>query len=481
LTAEGEGKKDVISAWKANQSANATAIKRGGEAKVEEILKKMKAKTASPEEIQALANYTSTGKGNLIYSKEGEVIDKNTGEVVLGFNDTSKGQGYVNVGNGAATNVLTFMQTDAEERAHNHTSNESIAKGAAASELFYYNVLSWATGGETINAYNSGGWGNSQQVWNEKYNTSNNELLWNNTFQASLVSNDDKAYLIKEKSELFAVNLVGGKTSTKDNANYFTNNLTNFSTNIDNALPVAQVGVDLLSAAPVVGIPFDVLSFKISEYQNDEAGMALSIIGLDPQYVGLAAGMTKVVKDIAKNAKAGTKLAEALTKDGAGLAETALKMTNNEVKAGSKLSISNSTTYYDFNTGYMYSVDELGRAIGANADLKLAQGIRNPTAQLSIGGIDRLVSDHGSHLIGTRFGGSGEIYNLIPGDGNLNLSAYKKLENEWANALKEGSKVNVNITPIYEGNSLRPSKIEINYFIDGIPSERIFENIAGGK
>ncbi|HIE0221886.1 TPA: DNA/RNA non-specific endonuclease, partial [Serratia marcescens] len=33
-------------------------------------------------------------------------------------------------------------------------------------------------------------------------------------------------------------------------------------------------------------------------------------------------------------------------------------------------------------------------------------------------------------------------------DGNLNKSAWKQMENSWANALKDGKTVDVNIQPI---------------------------------
>ncbi len=49
----------------------------------------------------------------------------------------------------------------------------------------------------------------------------------------------------------------------------------------------------------------------------------------------------------------------------------------------------------------------------------------------------------------------------------MNLSKYKKLENQWATAIKEGKKVSVNVKVNYKGNSLRPSSFDIEYEIDG--------------
>ncbi|WP_158409008.1 M23 family metallopeptidase [Endomicrobium proavitum] len=188
-------KTDIISVWKANQSANATGILRGSSEEAGTIVEKIKAGKATPEEIQALAKMTADGKSNLMYSEKGELVD-NAGKVVLGFNDIKEHQGYVNLGNGAATNALTFALTDAEERAHNYTGNESIAKGAAKSELTYYNAVSWLTGAKTITENNSGagGYGTLTQLnWNNTYNTSNNTLLLNNTVLANSVSDGNKA------------------------------------------------------------------------------------------------------------------------------------------------------------------------------------------------------------------------------------------------------------------------------------------------
>ncbi|AKL98196.1 hemagglutinin repeat-containing protein [Endomicrobium proavitum] len=189
-------KTDIISVWKANQSANATGILRGSSEEAGTIVEKIKEGKASPEEIQALAKMTADGKSNLMYSEKGELIDS-AGKVVLGFNDIKEHQGYVNLGNGAATNALTFALTDAEERAHNYTGNENIAKGAAKSELTYYNAVSWLTGGKTIteNNSNTGGYGTLTQLsWNNTYNTSNNTLLKENTIAANAVADENKAY-----------------------------------------------------------------------------------------------------------------------------------------------------------------------------------------------------------------------------------------------------------------------------------------------
>lgn len=64
---------------------------------------------------------------------------------------------------------------------------------------------------------------------------------------------------------------------------------------------------------------------------------------------------------------------------------------------------------------------------------------------------------------------------------NLNRSAYKQLEISWSSALKNGSEVKVNVSPIYSGNSLRPDVFNIDYSIDGLKFQDVFKNVYGGK
>lgn len=56
-----------------------------------------------------------------------------------------------------------------------------------------------------------------------------------------------------------------------------------------------------------------------------------------------------------------------------------------------------------------------------------------------------LSNDEGGHLIASIFDGPGERLNLVPMDTNLNRGEWKKIENVWASALKDGKTVNVRI------------------------------------
>ncbi len=130
--------------------------------------------------------------------------------------------------------------------------------------------------------------------------------------------------------------------------------------------------------------------------------------------------------------------------------------------------------------GYTYNTDHLGRIKSAEGNLKLKNGTRNATHQRKAGGTDRLKTDDGGHLIGTRFDGSGKIDNIVPMNSNLNRGEFKKLENSWAKALENGQKVDVKVTPVYKGDSLRPDSFRVTQTIDGIKSNKILKNMPGG-
>ncbi|MFF1992215.1 DNA/RNA non-specific endonuclease [Bacillus mycoides] len=138
---------------------------------------------------------------------------------------------------------------------------------------------------------------------------------------------------------------------------------------------------------------------------------------------------------------------------------------------------------YTSKEGYTYTTDSQGRVASCEGSLQLGDGKRNNYAQRVIGGNDRLDDDDGGHLIATIFKGSGNMDNLVPMNSNLNRGEWKKLENEWANALNDGDKVRVKITPNYSGNSKRPDSFVIRYKIGDEDRWRLrnFDNVPGGK
>ena len=77
------------------------------------------------------------------------------------------------------------------------------------------------------------------------------------------------------------------------------------------------------------------------------------------------------------------------------------------------------------------------------------------------------------------FGGPSELDNLVSQAEDVNLKEYRRIERDWADALKSDppKKVEVDIKINYEGTSMRPSSFEVNYKIDGKKYNEIIPNI----
>ena len=61
----------------------------------------------------------------------------------------------------------------------------------------------------------------------------------------------------------------------------------------------------------------------------------------------------------------------------------------------------------------------------------------------------------------------GVLDNIVSQSRNSNLSSYKRIENQWAQAISEGKTVTTNVSIQYDGNSLRPKRFIVEYTIDG--------------
>ena len=135
--------------------------------------------------------------------------------------------------------------------------------------------------------------------------------------------------------------------------------------------------------------------------------------------------------------------------------------------------------------GYHYRLDSQGRIVSAEGELHLAESdrVRNAAAQREAGHDSRDAADDGGHLIGTRFGGSPGLENLVAQNRVCNRRDYKSMENEWAHQLELGNQVRVRIEPVYRGDSERPTYLTGSYTItrpDGshITEEFSFTNIG---
>lgn len=71
--------------------------------------------------------------------------------------------------------------------------------------------------------------------------------------------------------------------------------------------------------------------------------------------------------------------------------------------------------------------------------------------------------------------------NLVSQHWLVNLSSYRKLENDWKRAIQDGKTVDVNVEVEYDGDDLRPSAFSIEYTIDGVEySKHITKDFLGG-
>jgi len=117
---------------------------------------------------------------------------------------------------------------------------------------------------------------------------------------------------------------------------------------------------------------------------------------------------------------------------------------------------------------YDYETDHLGRIEKFSTDdLKLTT--RNERLPHDANTPGKESGDHAGHLAGDRFGGFPEIDNLVSQSSKVNLSTYKKIENEWARALKAKppKQITVDVKVNYDGDSIRPSGFKVTYEIDG--------------
>ena len=133
---------------------------------------------------------------------------------------------------------------------------------------------------------------------------------------------------------------------------------------------------------------------------------------------------------------------------------------------------------YELN-GYKYETDDNARIVSAEGVLhmKNREGrlpIRDSIEDIGKG--DQLENDDRGHLIGDQFDGSNGMENMIPQDAGINRNDFKNFENELASMVKAGDEVEVEIEPIYDGQSRRPTDVVVTYSINGVEDVRIFPN-----
>jgi HK97 family phage portal protein len=132
--------------------------------------------------------------------------------------------------------------------------------------------------------------------------------------------------------------------------------------------------------------------------------------------------------------------------------------------------------------GYRFESDSINRATRVSGTLRLQpeQG-RSRRNQRDAGKPDRMSSDHGGHYVAREFGGPKIALNHFAQDAGVNRGEYRLLELSWKANLKLGRTVSVNIVPLYEGRSRRPTLLHVTFNVDGVRRKRTIRNSKGGQ
>lgn len=118
--------------------------------------------------------------------------------------------------------------------------------------------------------------------------------------------------------------------------------------------------------------------------------------------------------------------------------------------------------------GYSFEIDSRERTRLVSGVLTVADAfVRSRTSQRQAGGAERRASDDGGHYIAARFNGPSEAFNHFAQNANFNRGGFRVLEDEWAREKRAGSAVTVRIVPQFNGASVRPSKINVWWTVDG--------------
>lgn len=124
---------------------------------------------------------------------------------------------------------------------------------------------------------------------------------------------------------------------------------------------------------------------------------------------------------------------------------------------------------------YHYETDSLGRIARVfTGSLHLTSREKRLRNASAVPG--KQLGDDAGHLIGDRFGGSNKLDNLIAQLRHKNRGAYNVLEKTWADAIRAGSNVSLNIELQYEGDNPRPTGLLVIYSIDGESNKMYFNN-----
>lgn len=254
------------------------------------------------------------------------------------------------------------------------------------------------------------------------------------------------------------------------------------------ASPWVHGGLDVLGFVPGLGAIPDLINAGIYAAEGDAVNASLSAVAAIPfagdaikggVLVGKGAhhlGSEVAQQTAQRTAKEAAERVERETSERLAKqserpkAKEGAKITSDIITDGSHLQkggkLKPDIKYRTGEHQYLYETDNLGRIKKFTAeDLKLTTRTKRLNHSTKTPG--KQAGDHAGHLAGDRFGGSAKLDNLVSQSQKANLSDFAKLENKWAQAIKEGKKVSTEIKPNYTGNDSRPSSFTVKYSIDG--------------
>ncbi len=272
------------------------------------------------------------------------------------------------------------------------------------------------------------------------------------------------------------------------------------------ALDITQIGLDIAGLVDPTPIS-DGANGLISLARGDLLGAGISVVSMVP-YVGDAAKLGKLgryAETMAKAvdlAKANPAIAKQLGPAMEKLREAfghipldklpqpmrnALEPIKTKLDDFARIGVDTVQATVGKNN-ITWTQNAAGETIGAKATLnEVFSGARRSSKEVTAQGqaaARGIADDVGGHIIGHRFTKDQGIRNMFPQNAQFNNSAYRKLENEWADWInKKGGSVEVDIRLI--GDNSRPDKVQVKYSLIDANGDRVdkfaktFENKAG--
>lgn len=106
--------------------------------------------------------------------------------------------------------------------------------------------------------------------------------------------------------------------------------------------------------------------------------------------------------------------------------------------------------------------------------------VRNQVDQRTSGGLDRVDSDDGGHLVAKLLGGDASWLNIVPMDARLNRGDYKSMELTVAKMLENGENPKIKIEVRYDDQQgIRPSGFTYTVETKDKKIQKVFDNVCG--